>query len=1149
MYNIFFKNQKLFDRNRQLMGKMSRTSLLFTLFFIVALNCMAISGYSQTVRMSMMIDNPNLKDAMIEIKKQTEFDFLYSKDIESLYVASTRISVENGSIEEILNQLFENSRIDYKIIDKTIVFMPRAMERTGSVQQGITITGIVTDAFGEPLPGVTVQIKGVAQGTATDVNGAFSLSVPDGNATLVFSYIGFTTQEILVGNQRTINITLVDDTRQLEEVVVIGYGTMKKRDLTGAVAQMKAEAVANEAPKSVQDILRANVAGLNIGYSTGAKPGGDLQVRGTNTLKAGTSPLIVLDGAIYTGGLEDINPYDIETVDVLKDASSAAVFGAKSASGVVLITTKKGKQGKPTVNFNSTIGIITMGVDQPVYDGPGFIKWRSDVAKSINVVQAANNPGMYDDPRTLPAGVTQEQWLSYDTNDGDPQKTWFTRLFMQPIEYENYLKGKETDWYSKVFRPGFQQDHNISLSGKKDDLTYYWSLGYTDNDGLVYGDHYSILRSRVTLDANITKFFNVGLSTQFAYRDESAIAANWGSVLSASPWGDMYNEDGTYKRYPVNESSSGNPFYDKSHTSRSKTYATLNSSLYAKITIPLNITFQTTFIPRLAFHNYMNHQKATHVDWARRGGMVQRQNDKSLNWQVDNLLKWNKTFGIHSFDITLLQNAEKFQNWNTYANNEMFVPNDLLGYHYLKGGTMPTVDSTDEISTGSAYMARLFYSLMDRYMITGTVRRDGYSAFGQLHPWANFGSFALAWRFTDENFWKGNLKNILEDGKLRVSYGTNGNRDIGRYAALSDLNSTGKYYYANATTGAIYQSSQLWAQRMNNKDLKWESTASLNAGLDFTIHRQIVDGSIEVYRASTTDLLMERALPVLSGYTVVLTNMGEVQNNGLEITLNSNNIRKEKLNWRTSFTFSMNKNKIVHLYGNMVDVVDANGNVTGQKEADDTVNKWFIGRPIGQIWDFKPIGVWQTNEAEEAYKYNGQYPGDFKLYDPDGNYRLENSDKQFIGQTSPKFRWNLRNDLTFLDNFNLSFMLYSYWGHKKQYDRPKNNYPSSTYRDRTSDYVLPYWTPENPINTHARMMSREAAAFDLFWDNSFIRFDNISLAYNIPAHLLQKASIQNLRLYLTIRNVAVWTPKWEFWDPENNGPTPRYFTFGLNMTL
>jgi len=300
--------------------------------------------------------------------------------------------------------------------------------------QSIAVTGKVTDNTGQPLPGVTVLIKGAAQGTATLADGTFNLQVPGENTILAFSYIGFVTQEVTVGNRRNISIMLQEETSILDEVVVVGYGTMRRRDLTGSIAQLKANVVANEAPRDVRDMLRGNVAGLNVGYSTGAKPGGGLEVRGRNSLTASSSPLLVLDGVIYYGGLEDINPADIETVDILKDASSAAVYGAKAASGVVVIMTRKGTQGKPQVNFNTSVGFVNMSVHMPVYDAQGYVKWRSDVAKSINVVKNTQNPGMYDDPRNLPSGVTQEQWLKYDSNDGDLLKTWFNRLYMQTNE-------------------------------------------------------------------------------------------------------------------------------------------------------------------------------------------------------------------------------------------------------------------------------------------------------------------------------------------------------------------------------------------------------------------------------------------------------------------------------------------------------------------------------------------------------------------------------------------------------------------------------------------------------------------------------------------------------------------------------------------
>jgi len=1118
----------------------------------------AENANAQVARISIDAQNQSIAEILENVEKQTDFSFIYdSKSVDTERKVSVQAEKEN--IFDVLNQMFAGSDIAYTVVNKKII-LNKSEELLSAQQQSIPITGTVTDKNGEAMPGVNVTVKGTTIGIATDVNGKYSLNIPNKNAVLVFTFLGYASQEISVGNRTVINVVMAEDTKSLEEVVVVGYGTMKKRDLTGAVSQFKSSTVANEAPRDVTDMLRENVAGLNIGnYSASAKPGSSIGIRGRNTLNASSTPLLVIDGEIYYGALADINPADIETIDVLKDASSAAVYGAKAASGVVVITTKKGLLGKPKINVDVALGLVTMGANQPVLNGAEFLQWRSDLQQQRFRTIAAANPSMYNNPNNLPAGVTQAQWLAYDGSTGDPMNTWLRRLELQDNEIKNYQNGKETDWYHAVFGSRWQQDYNVSLSGKKDEISYYWSVGYTDNEGLIYGEKYSALRSRINLDATVTNFLSVGMNTQFAIRDESHLyandylypIANWEAIRTASPWGDMYNDDGTYRARPAgNDNMTVNPFYEMQYISRDRGFTTLNSSLYAKVKLPFNITFQSTFVPRYQFFNYFNHQSAKHVDWAGLGGVAIREDSKIFQWQVDNLLKWSKTFGIHSFDITLLQNSEKYQDWDTKVTSQKFSPNDQLGYHFLAGATSHLGSSSDNVSTGAAYMARVFYSLMDKYMVTGTFRRDGYSAFGQMHPWANFGSAALAWRFTEENFWNSSLKNILNYGKLRLSYGTNGNRDIGMYQALANMTASGKYFYVNNNSGALYSRSQMFVSRMSNKELKWERTASLNLGLDFTLHNSIIDGSIDVYTASTKDLLMARTLPDIVGFASVMSNLGEVQNRGLEITLNSTNIKKEGLIWRSSFSFSTNKNKIVHLYGNMVDVKDANGNVIGQKEADYPGNNWFIGKPIDVVWELKPQGVWQIGEEAEAAKY-GAVPGDFKIVKKttptDGKYTLTDADKDFIGQYTPKFRWSLRNDVTFLKNFNLSFLIYSNWGQIAQFNYAKNTRPSAA--ERLTDYKFPHWTPDNPINDYARIYSRDPASFNIWWDNSFIRLDNISLAYNMPAKLSQKFSVQNLKLFFTIRNVAFWAPKWNFWDPENFGPTPRTFTMGLNMAL
>lgn len=1022
-----------------------------------------------------------------------------------------------------------------------LLFFPTVM----FAQQTITVSGtVVSQGDNAPLSGVAVKEKGTTNGVSTNDKGHFVLRNVKPNATLTFSFIGFSTQEKAAQAQSPLNVILIADIANLDEVVVVGYGTTRKRDLTGAVSQVNAEKIQNEAPGQLSDVLRGNVAGVNVGYNRSAKGGGSLQVRGRTSFNASTSPLIVLDGAIYYGAWEDINPNDIETVDVLKDASSAAVFGAKSATGVVIVTTKKGKDGKPVINYNANIGLATMAVNERVHDASTFTSWRTDVFKSINPTAQAYR---FDDPRTLPADISVDTWMGYDGSTGDPVRTWLRRLNMQPVEIDNYIAGKSVDWYDEVFQKGLRQDHNISVSGRNKDVGYYLGAGYLNNEGIIKDDQFKTLRTRANIEANITSFLSVGMNTQFTSRNESAIAYSWGEITSLSPWGSQYDDNGNLIWRPNTENSGGvNPGYDASHTDRLQRITTLNSTVFAKVNLPFGITFQTNFTPQLELYERYNHERSSHESWAAFGGRASRQQRETYYWQLDNILKWNKTFDeVHRFDVTLLANAEKYQRWNNTMTNDNFAPNDDLGYHGIGSGINPIVSSNDQYSTGDALMARLFYSYKDRYMFTGTYRRDGYSAFGQSNPRANFSSAALGWVFSEEPFFKSKWFNY---GKLRASWGTNGNRDMGgdepMYVALADL-TTGKYLYVQPD-GTVIQVNQLWVNRLGNPNLRWERNRSVNLGLDFALFNNKLDGSLEVYQMNSSDLLVQRSLPTVTGFDWVMDNLGEVRNRGLEITLNSNNMQRENFSWRTSATFQLNRNSIQHVYRNL----DANG-----RELDDVQNKWFIGHAIDAIWDWKALGVYQLGEEEAAAKY-GLRPGDYKLEDVNNDGRFTNADKQFLGYTEPRFRWSLRNDFQLYKNFSFSFMMYSLWGHQEPFNwlKSRNGFP-----DRQNSYQFPYWTPENQSTEWARINSNEGSAtgFNVYRKRSFIRLDNVSLAYSLPRDVISKYKIQNLRLYVNVRNAAMYAPDWEIWDPEWNdsntdegpGPTPRYFTFGIDLTI
>ena len=1031
--------------------------------------------------------------------------------------------------------------------------------------QKTAITGVVVDETGEVLSGVNVVEKGTTNGTITDIDGKFALSASS-SSTLVFTYIGFITQETTVGSNASFKIVLKEDMQKLEEVVVIGYGTARKKDLTGAISTIRAEKMESEAPRSVADLMRSNSPGLSISSSPNADGEAHIKIRGKNTLKAGSSPLIVLDGVIYDGGLTEINPIDIQSIDILKDASSAAVYGAQAANGVIAITTKKGKTGKAVITFNTNLGLAKTANMPELLDGPGFIKFRQDYEIGRNNdAYLAQYPQIFEDPRAL-NGVSQLDWYNYDqktpvssVNDEQLMRAWLARLDFKSPEIENYMANNLTKWDDLVFQTALQQDYTVSISGRNDDVSYYWSLGYADREGVKVGNRYSNLRSRLNMEANIAKFLSVGINSSFSSRDQGFLTCDWGQMLNISPYGsnNIDDLDSPYRKFPTGDATPVNPFYDNLYRDRTDVYQKLNLNLYAIVRLPFDIEYQVNFTPDYYWREYYNHESTHNESWFH-GGKSERRNDKSFGWQVDNIIRWKKTFNrVHNAEVTLLQNAEKHQSWMTKAMTQNYSPSDVLGWHRVQAGTVPTVESDDKYRTGDALMARLFYSYADRYMLTASIRRDGYSAFGQMNPRATFPAVALGWVFTSEKFME-SVNNWMNYGKLRLSWGENGNRDIEQYQALSDMVS-GAHPYIDQN-GNLYISSQMYVNRMSNKSLKWERTQSYNLGLDFSLFNDLIGGTFETYISETNDLLVDRALPEIVGFNSVAANLGKIENKGIELGLNANIIRNENFTWSATGNFAMNRRKIKSLYGDMVDVKDENGNVIGQKEADDVKNRYFIGQDPDRIWDYERIGVWQLGEETEAAKFGCQ-PGDFKYKDQNGDNVLTDDDRIFQKYKTPRFTWSLRNDFTIYKDFSLSFMMYSHSGIYHTFNRAANN---NGFPDRCTDFVQERWTRDNPTNDWGRIGSKNVGT--VYMNKSFLRLDNITLSYNMPKNIINKANIKSMRLSLSVKNVAlfVFDPKWNSYDPEqvrfyldsdgtdNTGlsePNPRVYTFSVNFTL
>jgi TonB-linked SusC/RagA family outer membrane protein len=1045
------------------------------------------------------------------------------------------ISAKEEKVANILTRLFDESEVNILIRDRHIVLTP--VEEI--VHQQNTVSGKVTDNKGQPLPGVTVVVKGTTAGTITDNRGGYFISGIPENAFLLFSFVGMKSQEVAVGDRTAIDVVMVEESIGIDEVVAIGYGTIKKKDLTGAVSQINAAKMEAEATSNMTDILRGNIPGLNVNFNLSAKGlsnAESLEIRGTTSLTS-NAPLIVLDGMIYSGDLSDINPLDIDRYDILKDASSAAIYGSRATNGVIIITTKKGKLGKPVINVSGSVGIATLsGVELDPMKGEQFINWRIAGFESNERFQVSKGAGYYSNYNNLPGGITLDTWKAYDgsTANNDLDEIWLTRIGFSPVEITNYKEGKTLNWKDFEYQTGLRQDYNLSISGSSDAITYYWSLGYTKNEGIIKNEEFNTVRTRINMEAKIADWLKVGSNTQLSLRDESSVTSGT-NLNNVTPYSSFYENDGTTIKYAPtgNASISAHPWLAMVYENRLWKYNSLNSKIYALLDLPYGFTFTTEYIPRITWDREFDHFSSEHPDWGKKGGMASRMNVNRFEYELNNILRWNKEIDKHLLDFTFVYTAEKKQYWSDYMYGDQYQPNDILGYHRMQASTANiAISSDDTYSTADGLLTRLYYSLMGKYMATGSFRRDGFSAFGQSNPRANFGSLAFAWMLNKEGFFDIPWVNLL---KLRLSYGINGNRGVGTYDALSIL-STGKYvFFENAT--AQY-TSLLYTSRMANSKLRWERTGAYNAGIDFSILDGRISGNMELYYMKTTDLLIPRLLPDVTGYSSVFSNLGQIDNRGIELVLNSVNISTKDFSWNTNFSFSHNRNEIVHLYGDMAE--DENGNL---REVNDIANEWFIGHALDQIWDYKVLGIWQENEQEQAAVYS-RLPGDFKLEDVNGDGYFTNDDKQFQGYKKPRYRLSLHNDLRF-KNWNFSVKMYSYLGYFSANNHKKN---FDGFYDRINSYNVPYWTPENPNNEWARIGSFPSG-FNIWENNSLIRIDNIALSYRIPQNLMEKIKLQSCRISLIAENPLVWSPGWNWMDPEKYGFTSSFFTMKLNFTL
>lgn len=1062
--------------------------------------------------LSLKMQNVSVKKAMTELQAKSGYSFVYiAGDVDT----ERKVSVDADQLQEAIKQILQGQQVTYEIQGKNVVVRKITLQ-PNAVQQGRKVTGTVKDANGEPIIGANVTVKGDSSiGTITDIDGRFSLDVPAG-AVLQVTYIGFASQEIKVGNRKEVDISLREDTEMLDEVVVVGYGTAKKSDLAGAVVRADLNTLQESPNVSLGSALQGIIPGLNVGAVTQAGKNPSISIRGRNSISGGTSPLIVLDGIIYRGDLVDINMNDVESIDVLKDASAAAIYGSEASNGVILVTSKTGKTtGKPIIEYNGSFS-YQQPTNKDLYPTgrEGFLQRIAD--------------------RFLEESRTGDDLLT-------PNPNWdVTKHLMDGNVLNGYLNGVDTDWWDMLTNDmPYIQTHNLSVRGRTEMNSYFMSVGYTDQQNLIINDTFKRYNIRANMDVNVTKWLKIGMQSFFTVSDYSGQSPNLTTVMELPPLAAAVDENGEYINQPYK--SVLNPMLTIQQDDVNKRY-NLSGNFYVDIDIPFiaGLNYRVNFSQNLIENKIFNFNK-----WgANFEGEGSKENNSQYNWTIDNILTYKNTFGNHAINATLVYGAEKRQYEMTKASASKFL-NDALGYDNLGLGQsdMQSVSSGAWQESSLYMMARAIYSFKDRYIVTGTIRRDGFSGFGEGNKFGIFPSAAIAWRASEEDFIKNNVS-WIDNLKLRMSYGQNGNRTVGRYQTLAKLDTDVGYLFGDGATGEQIQ----WVSSLANSDLKWETTNTFNFGIDFSLFRNRLFGNVDFYKSQTHNLLYDISIPEMNGIASIPTNIGKLNNKGFEMSITGIPIQTKDFAWSMTFNFSRNRNKVVSILGQDVD---------GDGKEDDLVaDKIFIGHPYGVAYDYKLIGMWQIDDYLAGRIPEGFTYGTYKVEDlnKDGAYTDED-DRMILGYTDPAYRFSIQNTLQY-KNWELKFMINSVQGGKKYYygqpGKDLNN-PDNIYQNNMFDFD--YWTPENPDARYRQLgyaPNAYGTDFSPYMQRNFVRLQDVTISYNVPISFLRKFNVNRLKLYLTGKNLLTLT-QWDGWDPESGSgleaayPVMRSYSIGLNI--
>jgi TonB-linked SusC/RagA family outer membrane protein len=976
--------------------------------------------------------------------------------------------------------------------------------------QARTITGKVTDSSNTPLSSVSVQVKGTSSGTTTNASGSFSLSVPSTASVLVFTFTGMQTEEVTVGDQTTINVQLKAAGGTLNEVVVIGYGTARKSDLTGSVATVKSERLVDKPVTNVSQALQGKVPGVDVNINTSA-PGeaATVRIRGISSINSSLDPLYVVDGVIgVTANVLD--PNDIASVEVLKDASATAIYGARGANGVIIITTKRGIRGPSRISYDAYVS-------------------HSDLQRHLKALNSDEFMQVYN--------LAYKNAQKYDSL-GFAQGKYVPN---NPLDFPNLFdaNGKplyNTNWEDEVYKPAYTQSHHLALQGGTDKMLYSLSLGYLDQDGIMIESWFKRYSARFTIDNDVNKWLTIGGSVSLVKSRERLVSdANGGlnvsrMVIEELPIIPVTYPDGTWggnSDFPGMEGGS-NPVNIAKNRYTLINIAQTIGDVYTTFHIIPGLDFKSDFGFSLSSQkNNFYSGRGLHSLSFDQKGVATIENWMNTYWQSENYLTWNRRIASnHRLTALLGLSWQKNYSEYSYAEAENFI-DDYWGWHNLSAGSIyNTPGSSDNQWTMNSYFARMTYNISDKYLFTLTGRYDGSSKFGENNKYAFFPSAGVAWRVSQEDFLKNNR--VINYLKLRASIGSTGNQEIGTYNSIQLLGS-GTTIFGGERQPTISR------QSFGNPNLKWERVNQYDIGLELGLFNNRISLNADYYHRETKDLLLQAPIPWSSGLESVTKNIGSLENQGIELSLNTQNIKSRDFTWSTDVIFGANRNKITHL---------------GDKNDDIYPGPWFLGEtnilrvgwPVGTFWGYIREGTWSTKDAAEAAKYNLK-PGDLKWADLNNDGKIDDADNTRLGQAYPKWTMDVVNTFNF-KNFDFSFDIRFVEG----VSTVANFHHSTEDRQGIANSlktVLGAWTPENQNSNIAEIRyygSFYQTHIDSWWveDGSFIRGQNFVLGYTLPEKLLSKWNVEKLRFYVSAQNLFIVT--------DYTGYDPEVLTFGGQLT-